>query len=130
MESKSPSAGPITIRSGFLQIQTEPIKLGPSSSVTDGLISVLTLCFHLSRYVMFDRVCDNKWSAAVVQDYNKNKGNLNFDGDQFQKCKSQALAEQASGDVYFFIGKGVDADPGSAVSDCGQVLFDRKCLSF
>ena len=65
---------------------------------------------------MFDRVCDNKWSAAVVQDYNKNKENLKFDDDQSQKCKPQALAEQASGDVYFFIPKGVDADPGSTVS--------------
>lgn len=69
----------------------------------------------LPRYVMFDRVCDGQWASAVVKDYNKHKENLGFGGDQLQKCKSQALAEQASGDVYFFIRKGEDANPDSAV---------------
>ena len=64
---------------------------------------------------MFDRVCDGPWTSAVVDDYDKHKENLGFDGDHMLKCKSQALAEQASGDVYFFIPKGQDALPTSAV---------------
>lgn len=61
---------------------------------------------------MFDQVCDNKWTAAVVQDAKRNGGR----DDEVLKCKSQALAEQASGDVYFFIPKGVTAKSDSAVS--------------
>ena len=68
-----------------------------------------------SRYVMFDRACDGGWSTRVSQDYRDHEKDLGFSADQFLKCKSQALAEQASGDVYFFIPKGVDADPNSAV---------------
>lgn len=58
---------------------------------------------------MFDRVCDNGWTGAVVRD-------AGVDGDNVLKCKSQALAEQADGDVYFFIPKGVTAIDESAVS--------------
>lgn len=57
---------------------------------------------------MFDRVCDNRWTYAVFQD-------AKTDGDNVLKCKSQALAEQADGDVYFFIPKGVTANIDSAV---------------
>lgn len=68
-----------------------------------------------SRYVMFDMACDAGWSTRVSQDYRSHEKDLGFTADQFMKCKSQALAEQASGDVYFFISKGDEADPNSAV---------------
>ena len=64
---------------------------------------------------MFDLACAIGWSTRVFQDYQSHEKDLGFSADQFLKCKSQALAEQASGNVYFFIPKGVDADPNSAV---------------
>ncbi|KAI9748001.1 MAG: hypothetical protein M4579_007337 [Chaenotheca gracillima] len=61
-------------------------------------------------YVMFDTLLERGWSAAVLADMRKN-GNK---ADEFMKCKSQALAEQASGEVYFLIPDDKTPNPKSA----------------
>ena len=52
-----------------------------TSSAIHNAQRILTPYSFFDRYVMFDRVCDNKWGAAVVTDYNNHKENLKFDGD-------------------------------------------------
>ena len=71
---------------------------------------------------MFDKVCGNDWNAAVGQDAKKNGDRF----DEFLKCKSQALAEQASGDVYFLIPNGFTAKRGSAVSSVFRIVLQGR----